>query len=375
MKKKLLAIAVSAAMAPAIALADGPTVYGTVNLSLDKAGPTNQLDIDIANDDVDFDGRVRSGWELNTNMSHIGVRGGADLDVANLRGFYQLEYQVDPSVGGNGLLSRDTFIGLEGDFGSVKAGTFSTPTRELSRMVDQFADMAYADLYNVLPGELRLNNMLQYTSPKIAEMLTINVATVALRNGNVSAEGDNEDTLFDTLSISLVADLGDFYAGLGYDKNVGTNVPGGNLLIDNQIGPFGLDTIGIASMDIIRFVAGARMDALEIGFLYQVASSNLEEDNGFTETQEDLEDTTMALSVGFHLNDQIKLKAQYANTDGDQFDTDMTMTTLGADYKLGRNTTAYGYFSRVEISDLDDLDGVDSERLDQVYGVGIKHRF
>lgn len=365
MKKTLLAIAVGAAMAPAIALAEGPTVYGTINLSLDNAGPTNTIDFGAGT----FTGRADNGWELNSNTSHLGVRGGTDLDVANLRGFYQVEFlMTDPTSNlGQFLTGRNSFVGLEGDFGTVQAGTFNTPTRELSRMVDQFADMQYADLANVVPGEARLDDMLQYSSPQIAEMLTINVATQAIRNTDVDLDGDDSDTLFDVLSVSLVADLGDFYAGLGYDQNLGGGpTSGSQALATGQLGPVGLDSQGIVSGEVVRLVAGANMDALELGILYQMVEDVA--DNS------DLQDTTMALSAGFHLNDQIKLKAQYANTDGDQVDTDMTMTTLGADYKLGRQTTAYAYASRVEITDLEDI-GTSSDRLDQVWGLGVKHSF
>lgn len=57
MKKNLLAIAVGAAVAfPGLALADGPTVYGKVNVSLENA------DFDDGTDSEDT-------WELNSNAS------------------------------------------------------------------------------------------------------------------------------------------------------------------------------------------------------------------------------------------------------------------------------------------------------------------
>lgn len=77
MKKNLLAIAVGAAVAmPVVALADGPTVYGKVNVSLENA---------------EFDDGVNPSedqWELNSNASRLGVKGDFDLDVAGLKAIY-----------------------------------------------------------------------------------------------------------------------------------------------------------------------------------------------------------------------------------------------------------------------------------------------
>lgn len=366
MKKKLLAIAVGVAMAPAVALADGASVYGTINISYD------QLNIDSGDGTPHFQ-------TLTSNKSHFGIRGESDLDIGGLAAFYQLEFGVNPTqaprtgAGGPGgifgvidgaelLAARDSFVGLKGDFGAVQAGRFNTPVRELGNMVDQFHDQVYADLSIVLPGQRRADEIIQYTSPKLMDMLTVTYAGILSKdNEDVTGSGNDNHGLA-AHSISVLADLGDFYAGLGYDYNYA-----GEADLTAIEGGAGVDTFGIDSMDILRFVAGARMDALEFGFLYQVASSNLDGDVTGDPDDEDLKDTTIALSVGFYLTDDIKLKAQWADTKASEMeDMDENLQAIGVDYRLGRNTTAYFQASEVK---------VDGDRDAAGFGVGVKHRF
>ena len=122
MKKNLLAIAVGAAVVmPGLALADGPTVYGKVNVSLENAEFDNGVD------------SSEDAWELNSNASRLGVKGDFDLDVAGLKAIYQAEFEIsvdDGDKGGETFSQRNIFGGLKGSFGTLKAGKFDTPTKK-----------------------------------------------------------------------------------------------------------------------------------------------------------------------------------------------------------------------------------------------------
>src|SRR3989304_7230368 len=116
MKKKLIAIAVAAALAPAAAMADA-TVYGRVHASLDSVSGI------AAN---------KNNLALNSNSSRFGVKGSTDLD-GGLKAMFQLESGVNSAGGtvpdGNGgnatvqafSKARDMYIGLSGGLGSVTA--------------------------------------------------------------------------------------------------------------------------------------------------------------------------------------------------------------------------------------------------------------
>src|SRR5690606_31371840 len=149
MNKKLLAIAVGAAVAfPAVALADGPTVYGKMNVTLEM----NSVDPDPGAPNND------SAWVLDSNASRLGVKGAYDLEVGNLKAIYQAEYQIDVDEGAGPFSQRNIFAGLKGDFGTIKAGKFDTPMKTSQGKVDQFNDLD-GDISSFMTGDERANNI------------------------------------------------------------------------------------------------------------------------------------------------------------------------------------------------------------------------
>jgi predicted porin len=158
--------------------------------------------------------------------------------------------------------------------------------------------------------------------------------------------------------------LGQLYAGLGYDKNnyAGAGNNGFNIGSIYGVGPVygfigGVDLGGAPSVEIVRAVGGFKSDALEIGLLVQEAK--------YTQNS-DFKDLTWQLSAGFGVGENLKLKAQYTNTDANNADTSADQATIGADYKLGAQTKIYAYATRGE---------ADNDRVGAITGVGAEHRF
>ena len=343
MKKNLLATAVGAVLAapmmiPSMAQADGPVVYGKVNISLENQdydpGPGAPN-----NDDA---------WELNSNASRLGIKGDFDLDVAGLKAIYQAEFQIavdDGDNGGQTFSQRNIFGGLKGSFGTLKAGKFDTPTKLAQMDVDQFNDLS-GDIGNIATGENRASNIIQYSTPKLANMLTLNLAFIPNEDSDdFDGDGDNENGLADSTSISLVLEKDAFYAALSRDTDIEDD-----LIVDS--------TGASPVLDITRFAAGLNMDQFELGALYQLAE----------EAEGDGEETSYVLSGAFKI-DRVKLKAQYGRVEGDQFDDEGTQYALGADYKLAKNSKVYAYFNNLEY----ELAGGDEET--RTLGVGMEHKF
>ena len=358
MKKKLLALAVGAIIAAPVSALANAELYGRLNLSIDHFdGKEAGVPAGIGYDE-------QSGtYQLNSNKSFFGVRGGAEL-AAGLRGFYQLEFGVflDESIQGADIFyTRNSFLGIESGFGSVQAGRFDTPLRAMGAGVDQFRDIRYADFANIVAGEWRADNIIQYTTPRIADMLTIAVATVAPENQtDVTGSGVENNKLFDTLSVSAMFDMGDFYAGVAYDKNNYGVLDENGLYLsdayaDSGVGISTLDLGGVN--DIYRIVAGVNLDALQIGVLLQQAEDANDSDN---------KNRSYLLSAGFDLTDMVKLKAQYGETDFRNTDIKARQATIGADYMLGQQTKTFIYTTRQE---------VDGDRHFAVVGIGAEHRF
>lgn len=325
MKKHLLALAVgSMVVAPSVALADkGPIVYGKVNVSFE-------------NQDNDVD----DAWKLQSNASRLGVKGDLDLDVDNLKAVYKAEFEISVDDGdkdGQTFSQRNIFGGFKHDtMGTLIAGKFDTPLKTAQGKIDQFNDLQ-GDIKNIMAGENRTNNIVQYSTPSIADVFELNIAVVP----GEEQPGEN-DGVADAVSTSLVFDNGAFYGSLAYDSEIEDKLKA--------------DPTGDNRLNIFRATGMARMDMFEVGVLYQLA----EEENGKGE------DTSFLVSGAVKL-DRVKLKAQYGLTEADTTDEELTLIGVGADYKLAKNSKVYAYFTQVEADIADDED--------TTFGVGFEHKF
>jgi predicted porin len=175
MQKKLLAAAVAAACAtPAFAQVPAEIqVYGRVNVSVEHITISNSA-VAAQNDSTN---------ELVDNSSRIGFRGNKDLGNG-LKVIWQVESRVklDDNDGDSSVFaSRDSFAGLQGAFGTIRAGKTIGPV--------YYATYDYISMHNhdtgtssdaLLDGSVTgntafMNNVLWYTSPKLGNF-TIDVA-------------------------------------------------------------------------------------------------------------------------------------------------------------------------------------------------------
>lgn len=328
MKKQLLALAVGSLVAlPTMALAadKGPTVYGKVNVTYGV--------VDDGTDDA---------WELRSNDSRLGVKGEFDLDVQDVSAVYQAEFGMDVADGSGLTSQRNIFGGFRhGSAGTLIAGKFDTPFKKAQGKIDQFGDLNLADIKNVVGGENRVGNIVQYSSPKLADAITLNVAVIPGEEKGV----DDKDGPADAVSTSLVFDNGTFYGALAYDSEVTSDI---------------LDLGDETETDALRLVGKVNIQNFELGALFQQAESS-EAVAGV-----DYEDTSYIVSGAVNL-DRLKLKAQYGMTDYDQSDDDRTLMAIGADYKVGKSSKVFAYFSAVEEDN--------GAKDDSTFALGFDHKF
>jgi predicted porin len=160
-------------------------LYGNLDLSADYA--TKGLDGLLRGDGNPPAGN--GGWmsDIASNLSYVGVRGYQTLGNYGPRFVYQLETQVDVSVTSGttltnsnqsnsvkgGLTSRNSFIGLAGNFGAVKIGKTDAPYKASTSSMNPFSAML-GD-YQVIMGNsggdnrvefgTRLDHSIWYESP------------------------------------------------------------------------------------------------------------------------------------------------------------------------------------------------------------------
>src|SRR5690606_27907974 len=117
--------------------------------------------------------------ELVSNASRIGLKGSEKIND-KLKAIYQFEYQteVDDGVNPSGTFSqRNIFIGVEGNFGRLTAGLFDTPLKLVQEKIDLFNDLA-GDIGQLLNGEIRAKNIVQYSTPASLGKLGLSVAYI-----------------------------------------------------------------------------------------------------------------------------------------------------------------------------------------------------
>lgn len=172
MKKTVAALAVLTVIAGAAHAQSSVSLYGLMDLFVGESTSKITLGSAVA--------KIEPGTSLTSgglNGSRWGLRGSEDLG-GGLKANFQLEagFSADTGVAGNGF-NRTSKVGLSGAFGSIEMGRQYT---HLYQLVDGFdaqgtssfsatnAIFGPAALSGVvLAPALRRDNMVQYTSPEI----------------------------------------------------------------------------------------------------------------------------------------------------------------------------------------------------------------
>lgn len=153
MNKKLIVAAVAAAVVAPAAFAE-VEVYGKAHAQI------GMLDNDA--NDGDF-------WTVDRDNSHVGFRGSDDLGNG-MKGIFQLETSFETDTGGIGGSGRDSFVGLEGDFGWVALGRHNSPYKMATNSMDIAGDTVidYNAIMGRSPGDLlhdeRVSNAVRFKS-------------------------------------------------------------------------------------------------------------------------------------------------------------------------------------------------------------------
>lgn len=298
MKSSLVATAVMASLAVPAMAAD-VTVYGRAHLSLDS-----------------LDNGDESGTNVSSNSSRLGFRASTKIED-NLEAFVQIEQNVRFDEGSGNFASRDTFVGIRGSFGQVRAGQFDTPLKAVRGKVDMFGDRVGdirnltrtstsggADIGNVF--DERYKNGIHYRTPKLGNV------TLDLHYTPHNNTGATTDNIRESYSIAASYEVKGFYAGIAYESFEGSPASG-------------LDP-----------------NALRIGVYYDVNSDFRV--SGLYQNASDVpggERVIYGLGASYKIGDYTLRGQYYIADDNDSSDTGATMLAIGGDRKLGKDLTLY----------------------------------
>ncbi|MFA5241489.1 MAG: porin [Sulfuricella sp.] len=324
MNKKLLALAIAAALAPAAAMADSGnvTIYGSLHMSVDSLDDGNNRETNVS-----------------SNSSYLGFKGNEDLGNG-LKAIWQLETQfgmgdtsntssATGTVTGtttltpisNSWANRNSFLGLSGNFGTAIVGRHDTPLKIVGRKADLFGDQI-GDSRNLITvggiGDLRPDNVIAYISPTMGGFHGA-IAYVTNNDSNFTEEGSTKAT-----SALGMYENGPVMVGLGYERH---NVAGTD-----------------ADPKQWRLVGGYSFGDAKMTALYQKAD-NLGAVDG-------ADRTTWGLGAAYKIG-ATTIKGQYykAGDVNDASETGANMIVVGADYALSKRTTTYVAYARTNNDD------------------------
>jgi predicted porin len=297
----LLAASVMAtALVPAVGAA-APEVYGKLMVGYETVDDETQME--------DF-------WQSKSYASRFGVRGSAETDYPGIEAVYGLEWEVDVSDQANSsadhIKARNQFVGLKGGAGKVIVGRYDTPFKAAQGKVDLYNDFEGDIKVLMLSGEIRSNNILQYTSPKIADSVEINLMAIPGEDGTGVTDRNGPA---DGTSMSVTYDSDNLYVAFAVDSEV-----------------------AIIDSDASRIVAIWKAGNFGIGGLFQ--TSDYAVVNGG--------DEEVTFLSAYYKVGKFTLKAQVGSTDnfaGDDGDSvlgtearEAELTVLGVDWNLSKKT-------------------------------------
>lgn len=354
MNKKLIALAVASAVVAPVASANGVQIYGQMNAGYEF----------VKADTTDGSNSATRG-RVSDYTSRIGFKGSEKLSNG-LTAIWQLEARVRPDDAGQGTLgSRNSYVGLAGNFGAVVLGRHDTPYKlvgsELNPLTGTTADFTGANGVfsrgEVVAG--RLDNVVAYLSPNF-NGFNAKVAYVTDENQTNSVNSNK-------WSFSAEYENSGLKLGLGYAKAFDLGgVQDATATATKLAASYtfnGNNTMVGGGFDNVVVKSAAGVETKKRGYL---------------------------LSATHNVSPELKLianmgwlgKTRVAGVDQDE--TAAKQVTLGAQYALSKRTNLVGFYSKVTNDRASAVElgsaagnsvGVTAGADPQVFAVGIQHKF
>ena len=392
MKKTLIALALTAL--PVAAMAD-VVLYGQIKGGVGVTGGAGVTSTSIDRVSVSGDSTTRhlksndkSGTitQMEDYGSRIGFKGEEDLGNG-LKAIWQVEQRVSlaGAQSAEGFNTRDTFIGLEGGFGKVRAGYVSDQFNENMETMDIWeyrtgAGAAARGLATMTRFDGRSQGV-RYDSPNfggfdfnITHQLADDAGEKAFAN---DAEAEGQSTI-----VGLNYENSGFFGKVGYgfykDTAIKTNAAGAKT--------------GDTDGHVARVEAGYDANNLFVGLAYQYTKDMpayaLYEVPGQATLDGDVAENTheAAISVAYTMG-AITPKITYAHGWDQKVDgvkvknSGYDQVIIGADYALSKRTTALvsaGWINAGTYVTEYNAEGRKSAMSDDdLYsvGVGLRHKF
>ena len=245
MKKSLIALTLAAL--PVAAMAD-VTLYGQVKAGVEvskvKLGKKTAEDLKFAQSS-------KTATEIADLGSRIGFKGHEHLGN-NLNAIWQVEQETSIAGNKSGWATRESFIGLEGGFGKVRAGNLNSTVKDSSDNVDQWESNNGALGLSVFTRVDKRAVSVRYDSP-VFSGFSASVQYTPRDNANSDDKYKHKDPSRDT-----------YYAGLNYENSG---------FFGQYAGGFRKNSVGTKDGNVQRLVAGYDANNLFVSVAGQYAKN------------------------------------------------------------------------------------------------------
>ena len=364
MQKKILVMAVAAAIAAPLAFAD-TTIYGKADMAFA----------------VTDNGNVSTN-QVSSQVTKLGFKGAEDLGDG-LSAIWQIEQQIDidnstaSASSKNYFASRNSFAGLKGsNWGTVLMGRNDSPYKIATRNLDVFADQI-PDNRSIMGGATpnkgaynddRPGDVISYMTPSMNGLS----AAVAYEAGAEAAAASG-DTKGSAWSLAGMYNVDPLYAALAYHKFTFGSAGTGTLAAPS----------GVSANDTLtawKIGGGYKMDMLQLNAVYEKITSSI------SGADPDNRSDFYLAGVYTFGNDDLKLTYTKAGNSNGVSDTGASQASIGYDHNLSKATSLYAQYSKISNDNKATYDfstayttaipsGVTAGNDPSVFALGIKTSF
>ncbi|EMT3434559.1 porin [Neisseria gonorrhoeae] len=319
MKKSLIALTLAAL--PVAATAD-VTLYGAI-----KAGVQTYRSVEHTDGKVS---KVETGSEIADFGSKIGFKGQEDLGNG-LKAIWQLEQGASVAGTNSGWGNKQSFIGLKGGFGTIRAGSLNSPLKNTGSKVNAWESGKYTgeflEISKMAEREHRYLSA-RYDSPEFAGF-----------SGSVQyAPKDNSGSNGESYHVGLNYQNSGFfaqYAGLFQRYGEGTK----KIEYDDQA--YSIPSLFVEKLQVHRLVGGYDNNALYVSVAAQQQDAKL---YGATRVNSHNSQTEVAATAAYRFGN-VTPRVSYAHgfkgtVDSANHDNTYDQVVVGAEYDFSKRTSA-----------------------------------
>jgi len=373
MKKTLVAVAAMAAVTGA--MADGATIYGTIEQTYNKT--TTTLDGSTISTKTGM-GAYQMG------QSFIGIKGSEDMSNG-IKASYLYEFGLQSETTATPT-NRQSFVGLSGGFGAVRLGKqYSAGFNNAIAADPGGATGATGALYlapmtgyNGSEAPLRQDQAIQWDLPSFVPGLNVTITKVwgsansAPDNDSSSTETDGVKT-GDGTGVAINYTSGPLYVGFTTDSVKNTGIAFG-MNDDSAAAVAGTSAAVAASTNTIIAASETEKNKLTTSTVtYDLGMAKV----GYSKTKMSVGSESLSTSMTSISVPLGAVSVFYSSSNGDITSGATTGTTslkgsqYGINYPMSKRTVAYMHAGRLT-ADLTDLGLI--KKVNN-YGIGIHHSF